>query len=323
MGFEGGPMTRADRFVGIDVAQATLEIAVRPTGESWQVANDEVAFGALVDRLRELVPTLIVLEATGGIQLPVVGALAAAGLPVVAMNPRQVRDFAKATGKLAKTDRIDAQVLAHFADAVRPEVRPLPDAATRELAILVARRRQLLEMRVAEQNRSRGVPPRIRAQIREHIAWLNRCLAELDRELGQLVRSSPVWQERVDLLRSTPGVGPVLSATILADLPELGSLSHKQIAALVGLAPLNQDSGNKRGKRVVWGGRASVRGALYMATLVATRHNPMISAFYQRLLATHKPKKLALTACMHKLLTILNAMVRSQTRWAPPVAFVR
>ncbi len=315
-------MTKAERFVGIDVAQATLEIAVRPTGESWQVANDEVAFGALVDRLRELAPTLIVLEATGGIQLPVVGALAAAGLPVVAMNPRQVRDFAKATGKLAKTDRIDAQVLAHFADAVRPEVRPLPDAATRELAILVARRRQLLEMRVAEQNRSRGVPPRIRAQIREHITWLNRCLAELDRELGQLVRSSPVWQERVDLLRSTPGVGPVLSATMLADLPELGTLSHKQIAALVGLAPLNQDSGKKRGKRVVWGGRASVRGALYMATLVATRHNPMIRAFYQRLLATHKPKKLALTACMHKLLTILNAMVRSQTRWAPPVALV-
>ena len=315
-------MTKAERFVGIDVAQATLEIAVRPTGESWQVANDEVAFGALVDRLHELAPTLIVLEATGGIQLPVVGALAAAGLPVVAMNPRQVRDFAKATGKLAKTDRIDAQVLAHFADAVRPEVRPLPDAATQELAILVARRRQLLEMRVAEQNRSRGVPPRIRAQIREHITWLNRCLAELDRELGQLVRSSPVWQERVDLLRSTPGVGPVLSATMLADLPELGTLSHKQIAALVGLAPLNQDSGKKRGKRVVWGGRASVRGALYMATLVATRRNPVISAFYQRLLGTHKPKKLALTACMHKLLTILNAMVRRQTRWAPPLALV-
>jgi transposase len=286
------------------------------------VANDEVAFGALVDRLRELTPTLIVLEATGGIQLPVVGALAAAGLPVVAMNPRQVRDFAKATGKLAKTDRIDAQVLAHFADAVRPEVRPLPDAATRELAILVARRRQLLEMRVAEQNRSRGVPPRIRAQIREHITWLNRCLAELDREVSQLVRSSPIWRERVDLLRSTPGVGPVLSATMLADLPELGTLSHKQIAALVGLAPLNQDSGKKRGKRVVWGGRASVRGALYMATLVATRHNPVIRTFYQRLLATHKPRKLALTACMHKLLTILNAMVRRQTRWAPPVAVV-
>jgi transposase len=315
-------MSKLETFVGIDVAQETLEIAVRPTGEGWQVANDEVAFGALVDRLKELAPTLIVLEATGGIQLPVVGALAAAGLPVIAMNPRQVRDFAKATGKLAKTDRIDAEVLAHFADAIRPEVRPLPDAATRELATLVARRRQLLEMRVAEQNRSRGVPPRIRTQIREHVAWLNRCLAELDRDLGQLVRSSPVWRERVDLLRSAPGVGPVLSATMLADLPELGTLNHKQIAALVGLAPLNQDSGKKHGKRVVWGGRASVRGALYMATLVATRHNPLISAFYQRLLATHKPKKLALTACMHKLLTILNAMVKNNTHWSPPVALV-
>jgi transposase len=315
-------MTRAERFVGIDVAQATLEVAVRPSGESWQLANDEVAFGALVDRLRALGPTLIVLEATGGIQLPVVGALAAAGLAVVALNPRQVRDFAKATGKLAKTDRIDAQVLAHFAEAVRPQVRPLPDAATRELAILVARRRQLLEMRVAEQNRSRRVPPHIRAQIREHVTWLNRCLADLDQELGKRVRSSPVWRERVDLLRSTPGVGPVLSATVLADLPELGSLSHKQIAALVGLAPLNQDSGKKRGQRVVWGGRASVRGALYMATLVATRRNPVIRAFYQRLLAVHKPKKLALTACMHKLLTILNAMVRRQTPWSTPIELV-
>jgi transposase len=286
------------------------------------VANDEVAFDALSDRLRVLDPTLIVLEATGGIQVPVVGALAAAGLPVVALNPRQVRDFAKAMGKLAKTDRIDAQVLAHFADAVRPEVRPLPDAATRELAALVTRRRQLLQMRVAEQNRSRGAPPRIKSQIREHIAWLNRCLIDLDQELGQLVRSSPVWRERVDLLRSTPGVGPVLSATLLADLPELGSLGNKQIAALVGLAPLNQDSGKKQGKRIVWGGRASVRGALYMATLVATRRNPVISAFYPRLLATHKPKKLALTACMHKLLTILNAMVRRQTRWAPPAVLV-
>jgi transposase len=318
----GGLMTKVDRFVGIDVAQATLEVAVRPTGENWQVANDEVAFDALIDRLRALDPTLIVLEATGGIQVPVVGALAAAGLPVIALNPRQVRDFAKATGKLAKTDRIDAQVLAHFADAVRPEVRPLPDAATRELAALVTRRRQLTQMRVAEQNRSRGAPPRIKSQIREHIAWLNRCLTDLDQELGQLVRSSPVWRERVDLLRSTPGVGPVLSATLLADLPELGSLGNKQIAALVGLAPLNQDSGKKQGKRIVWGGRASVRGALYMATLVATRRNPVISAFYQRLLATHKPKKLALTACMHKLLTILNAMVRRQTRWAPPAVVV-
>src|SRR6266508_5605500 len=309
-------MTKSQVFVGIHVAQATLEVAVRPTCEAWQVANNELAFGDLVERLRQLKPSLSVLEATGGIHLPVVAALAAAKLPVVAVNPRQARDFAKATGKLAKTDRIDAQVLAHFAEAVRPEVRPLPDAATQQLAMLVARRRQLMEMRVAEQNRSRGAPARIRLQIRDHIAWRWSHLNELDRELGQRVRSSSVWRERDDLLRSTPGVGPVLSTTLLADLPELGTVSHKEIAALVGLAPLNQDSGKKRGKRVIWGGRASVRAALYMATLVATRRNPQIRAFYQRLLSMHKPKKLALSACMHKMLTILNAMVRRQACWA-------
>ena len=303
-------------FVGIDVAQATLEVAVRPTGEVWHVANDEVACGDLVERLRQLKPSLIVLEATGGFHLPIVAALAAAKQPVVAVNPRQARDFAKATGKLAKTDRIDAQVLAHFAEAVRPEVRPLPDAATQELAVVVARRRQLMEMRVAEQNRSRGTPARIRAQIREHVDWLNRQIDELDHEIDQRVRSSPAWRERDDLYRSTPGVGPVLSATLLADLPELGTVPNKQIAALVGLAPFNQDSGKKRAQRVIWGGRATVRAALYMATLVATRRNPAIQAFYQRLLAMHKPKKVALTACMHKLLTILNALARRQTPWS-------
>jgi transposase len=312
-------MSESQVFVGIDVALASLEVAVRPTGENWQVANDEVAFDDLIKRIGALKPALIVLEATGGIHLPVVAALAAAKLPVVALNPRQVRDFAKATGKLAKTDRIDALVLAHFAEAVRPEVRPLPDAATQELATLVARRRQLMEMRVAEQNRSRGTPARIRSQIREHVAWLNRQIDELDHDIGQRVRSSAAWRERDDLLRSTPGVGPVLSATLLSDLPELGTVSHKQIAALVGLAPLNQDSGKKHGKRVIWGGRASVRAALYMATLVATRRNPVIRAFYQRLLAMHKPKKLALTACMHKMLTILNAIVRRQARWSAPM----
>ena len=315
-------MNANEVFVGIDVAQATLEVAVRPSGESWQVTNTEDGLGDLVERLRVLRPTLIVLEATGRVHGPVVGALAAANLSVVAINPRQVRDFAKAIGKLAKTDRIDAQVLARFAESVRPEVRPLPEAETRELAMLVARRRQLLEMRVAEQNRAHSAPPRIRSQIREHIDWLNRCLAELDRDLGRRVRSSPLWRERDDVLRSVPGVGPILSTTLVADLPELGSMGHKQIAALVGVAPLNQDSGQRRGNRLVWGGRSSVRGALYMATLVATRRNPVIRAFYERLLAAHKPKKLALTACMHKLLTILNAMVKRQARWATPVARV-
>jgi transposase len=296
-------------FVGIDVAQATLEVAVRPTGDAWQTTNDDAAFGQLLERIQTLKPSLIVLEATGKMhvpvvaalaaaKLPVVAALAAAKLPVVAVNPRQARDFAKATGKLARTDRIDAQVLAHFAEAVRPEVRPLPDAATQELAMLVARRRQLLEMRVAEQNRSRGTPARIRAQIREHVEWLNHQIDELDDEIGQRVRSSPAWRERDDLYRSTPGVGPVLSATLSADLPELGSVSHKQIAALVGLAPFNQDSGKKRGQRVIWGGRASVRAAHYVATLVATRRNPVIRAFYQRL-NRHAQTEEARAYCLH------------------------
>jgi transposase len=316
---QGEVMSKSHVFVGIDVAQATLEVAVRPTGETWQVANEELALGDLVERVRQLTPSLIVLEATGGMQVPVVAALAAAKLPVVAVNPRQVRDFAKATGKLAKTDRIDAQVLAHFADAVRPELRPLPDVATQELALLVARRRQLIEMRTAEQNRSRGASARIQAQIREHVAWLNRQIGELDREIGQRLRSSPAWRERDELYRSAPGIGPTVSATLVADLPELGSVPNKQIAALVGLAPFNQDSGKKRGQRAIWGGRASVRAALYMAVLVGIRRNPVIQAFYQRLLGMHKPKKVALTACMHKLLTILNAMARRQARWCAAV----
>jgi transposase len=296
-------------FVGIDVAHATLEVAVRPTGEAWQRANDEIAFGELVERVCQLKPSLIVLEATGGIHLPVVAALAAANLPVVAVNPRQARDFAKGTGKLAKTDRIDARVLAHFAEVVRPEVRPLPDAATQELAILVARRRQLMEMRLAAFGH------------RSASTWSR----SIVRSTNWIMRSASVyapawaWRERDDRHRSTPGVGPVLSATLLADLPELGTLPNKQIAALVGLAPFNQDSGKKRGQREIWGGTASVRAALYMATLVATRRNPVIHAFYQRLLGMHKPKKLALTACMHKLLTILNAMARHQTPWSAPV----
>jgi transposase len=311
-------MVDSEVFIGIDVAQAALVVAVRPTGETWQVGNDEVGLAGLVERLQLLTPSLVVLEATGGIHVPVVACLAAAKLPVVAVNPRQARDFAKATGKLAKTDRIDAQVLAHFAEAVRPQVRPLPDTATHELALLIARRRQLVEMRVAEQNRSRGAPARIRSQIRAHVDWLNQQIHDLDRDIDQRIRSSPAWREQDQLFRSTPGVGPVLSTTLLADLPELGRVSHKQVAALVGLAPLNRDSGNTRGKRVIWGGRASVRAALYMATLAATRCNPTIRDFYARLLAMHKPKKVALTACMHKLLTILNAMARHQARWCAP-----
>ena len=310
-------MMRAGVFIGIDVAQATLEVAVRPTGKQWRVANDAAAIEELVPQLRALHPQLIVLEATGGLELPLLAALGSARLPVVAVNPRQVRDFAKALGQLAKTDVLDAQVLAHFAEAVRPAVRPLPDAATQALAALVTRRRQLVEMLVAEENRRRSAPVAIRADIQAHIVWLRKRLTDLDQELGQVLRSSPLWREREDVLRSVPGIGPTVTATLLAELPELGALGRKQIAALVGVAPLNRDSGTLRGKRTVWGGRATVRAALYMATLVATRRNPVIRALYARLLAAGKLKKVALTACMRKLLVILNALLKHRTRWAP------
>jgi len=307
----------AEVFVGIDVARASLEIATRPTGERWQVGNDADGISALVARLRALQPVLIVLEATGGLEVPVLAALGAAGLAVVAVNPRQVRDFAKAVGQLAKTDALDAQVLAHFADAVRPAVRPLADAATQALSALVTRRRQLVEMLTAEENRRKTAPSVIRADIQDHIAWLRKRLKGVDGELGQAIRSSSLWREQEDVLRSVPGVGAVLSCTLLADLPELGTVDRKQIGALVGLAPVNRDSGTLRGKRTIWGGRASVRAALYMGALVGSRCNPVLRAVYTRLLAAGKTKKLALTACMHKLLTILNAMLKHRTKWAP------
>jgi transposase len=310
----------AEMFIGIDVARDSLEVAVRPAGEQWQVGNHTAGIAELLVRLRALGPTLIVLEATGGLELPVLGVLGSAGLPVVAVNPRQVRAFAKAIGKLAKTDAIDAQVLAHFADAVRPAVRPLPDAATQALSALVARRRQLVEMLTAEENRRASASATIRPDIQEHIGWLRKRLRGIDKELSQALRTSPLWREQEDLLRSVPGIGPVVTVTLLADLPELGVLGRKQLGALVGVAPLNRDSGTLRGKRTVWGGRSTVRAALYMAALVGTRHNPVLRALYIRLLAAGKTKKVALTACMHKLLTILNALLKHRTRWATPTS---
>lgn len=306
--------------VGIDVAKAALDVAVSPTAERWTLAYTEREVAGLVRRLTGLHPALVVLEATGGLEGPLVGALATAGLPVVVVNPRQVRDFAKATGTLAKTDALDAAVLAHFAAAVRPTPRPLPDAATQTLAALVTRRRQLVEMLTAERNRLGSAPRVLRAEIQAHLTWLQRRLARLDTDLGQAIRTSPVWRVQDDLLRSVPGVGPVLSATLLASLPELGTLNRKAIAALVGVAPLNRDSGTLRGRRRVWGGRAAVRAVLYMGTLVAVRHNPVLRAFSQRLRAVGKLPKVALTACMRKLLTILNAMLKHQTRWNPSYA---
>lgn len=310
-------MATAAVNVGIDVSKKHLDVAVRPTGESWQVPNTPAGIQRLVAQLRPLAPTRIVLEATGKMEVAATSALAEAHLPVIVINPRQVRDFARAGGTLAKTDRLDARVLAHFAEAMRPPVRPLLDAQAQALSALVARRRQLVEMLAAEKNRLGSAPASLRAGIRAHVEWLRRQVAKLEKHLAQLIQASPLWQEAAALVGSAPGVGPVLTTTLVADLPELGQLNRKQIAALVGVAPLNRDSGALRGKRMVWGGRAHIRATLYMATLVAVRHNPVLKTFYQRLRTAGKPAKVALTACMRKLLTILNAMLKHRTPWAP------
>ena len=306
------------RFVGIDVSKAQLDVAVRSTGKRWTLPYDQTGIEGLIPQIVGLEPALVLLEATGGLELPLVAALAAAVLPVVVVNPRQVRDFAKATGTLAKTDSLDAAVLAHFADAVRPEVRPLKDAETQVLSSLVARRQQVMTMLVAERNRLSSATMAVRPSIEAHIAWLKQQLDDLDQGLRQTLRQSPVWREKDDLLRSVPGIGNQISLTLLAYLPELGTLNRRQIAALVGVAPFNRDSGTLRGKRTVWGGRARVRTALYMGALVASRFNPVIRDFYQRLLSAGKPKKLALTACMRKLLIILNSMLKYGSSWNHP-----
>lgn len=301
--------------IGIDVAKATLDVAIRPGAQHWQIPNTDDGIHDLVDRLVGLHPSLVVLEATGGLETPLTGALASAGLPVVVVNPRQVRDFAKATGKLAKTDAIDAHVLAHFAEAVRPTPRPLPDAQTQAISALMARRRQMVTMLVMERNRWQTASVPIRSRVRAHIDWMEHELEGLDQDLGETLKQSPLWCEQDQLLQSVPGVGPVVSLTLLAQLPELGTLTRRQIAALVGVAPHNRDSGTLRGKRTVWGGRSTVRSALYMGALVASRWNPELRDFYQRLRAAGKPKKVALVACMRKLLTLLNAILMHRTPW--------
>src|SRR6516225_3867796 len=303
-------------FVGIDVSKARLDVAIGRSGERESVVNDEAGIKTLLKRLGEIKPALIVLEATGGVERSVTRALASAELAVVVVNPRQVRDFAKATGQLAKTDRIDALVLARFAEAVRPAVRPLPDELTIELRALIARRRQITEMIVAERNRLSGASKSVRKRIDAHIRWLEAELDRADKDLDQSIRQSPIWQENQDLLKSVPGIGPVISRTLLAELPELGQLNRKQIAALVGIAPLNRDSGTLKGRRTIWGGRATVRAVLYMAALVASRRNAVIRAFYKRLRSAGKAPKVALVACMRKLLTILNSMIKHKTRWS-------
>ncbi len=302
-------------FVGIDISKSKLDVALRPRDQTWQIDHDEANIAQLVGQLQAQSPTRIVVEATGGLGAPLVAALAAQELPVVVINPRLARDFAKALGYLAKTDRIDARVLAHYGEAVRPSLRPLPDADTQQLRALVVRRRQLLEMVGAEHNRLSMAPERVRDSIAHHLSWMRQQRASLDADLASMLKGSAVFRHRGDILQSTPGVGPVLSQTLLAHVPELGQLNRKEIAALIGVAPFNRDSGTMRGHRTIWGGRASVRAALYMATLVATRHYPVIREFYERLLAVGKVKKVTLTACMPKLLTMLNAMVKYQQTW--------
>jgi transposase len=308
------------QWVGIDVSKATLDVCVYPSGAHWQVANRSAHWDALAEQLTALAPERIVLEASGGYEAAVVAALVAQALPAVVVNPRQVRDFARAIGQLAKTDRIDAQVLARFGEAIRPDVRELPDATTRAVRALVSRRRQLQEMLTAEQNRLvsaavQDAPEPLRDQLGDHIEWLRRQLADLDDDLQRQLQASPVWRAREDLLRTIPGIGPVTSAALLSHVPELGQLDRRAIAKLVGVAPLNDDSGTLHGRRRICGGRSAVRAVLYMAALVATRHNATIRAFYARLRNTGKPAKVALVACMRKLLVLCNSVLRSATPW--------
>jgi transposase len=302
--------------IGIDISKARLDVAMYPSGKREAFVNDKTGIKDLVRQLAKIRPTLIVLEATAGLERPVARAVASAELPVVVVNPRLVRDFAKATGQLAKTDRIDAAVLARFGAAVRPAIRPLPDTTTLEIRALTARRRQIVEMIVAEKNRLASAAKAVRKRIDAHIGWLEQELERADNDLDQSIRQSPIWQENEELLRSVPSIGPVTSRTLLAELPELGKLNRKQISALVGIAPFNRDSGMLKGRRTIWGGRAAVRAALYMATLVATRRNPVVRDFYKHLKAKGKASKVALVACMRKLLTILNSMLKHKTRWS-------
>jgi transposase len=303
-------------FVGIDVAKDRLDVHLRPSGEALAVGRDGAGLAALVDRLAASLPQLVVLEATGGFEVTVAAALVAARLPLAVVNPRQIRDFARATGRLAKTDRLDAEAIARFAEAIRPEPRPIPDVAARALGELVARRRQVVEMIGSESQRRRQLrEPKLVRRVEAHLAWLQKELSEIETDLDDAVRTSPAWRATEDLLASVPGIGKTSARALIAELPELGTLDRRKIASLVGVAPVNRDSGAFRGRRMVLGGRASVRKALYMPTLTAIRRNPAIRALYTRLIARGKPAKVAITACMRKLLTILNAILKSQSPW--------
>lgn len=312
-------MAQQPVFIGIDVGKDWFDVAQHTGEEVRRFSNNELGILELVAHLETVRPNLVVLEATGGFEFPAAAALAAATIPVVIANPRQTRDFAKSTGRLAKTDTIDARGLALFAARVRPHVRELPTEEARTLGAIVARRRQIIDMITAEKNRLGFALKPVQKGIEKHIRWLERQLHDVDQDLDFTIRSSPLWAAKSDLLQSVPGVGPNLSRTLIAELPELGRLSHKQIAALVGVAPISKDSGKMRGKRMIWGGRASVRSALYLSVWSAAKWNPVIRLFHDRLRANGKPPKVAQVACMRKLLTILNAMVRDGQSWDPSI----
>ena len=312
------PLLDGEGWVGIDVAKAHLDVATWPAQERLRVLRDEAGLAELTGWLHARSPRLIVLEATGGVETPVAAALVEAHRPTAVINPRQARDFAKALGCLAKTDALDALVLARFGHAIQPTPRPWKDEETQALAALLQRRRQLVEMLTAEKNRLASAHCRVRTDIQTTIDWLEARLKTLDDDMQGRLRASPIWREQDDLLRGVPGIGPVTAVTLLAARPELGTLDRRQISALVGVCPFNRDSGQCRGRRMIFGGRAGVRAVLYMATVSASRFNPVIKAFYQRLCAVGKPAKVALTACMRKLLTILNALLKAKTPWQPP-----
>ena len=313
--------TTEEKFIGIDVSKSALDVCLEPIGQTLHVAYDEEGIGNIVNRLKEISPNLIVIEATGGLEVRIATELAGEGLPVAVINPRQARDFAKATGQLAKTDQVDAAMLSAFARAIRPQVRPLKDRVTRALEDLVSRRRQLIDMRVQETLRlSTAASKPLEKSLKKHIAWLDKRISEIDNDLTRRLRNSEVWRTKDDLLQGIPGVGAVTALTMLAKCPELGTLSRREIAALIGVAPLANDSGKHRGKRFVWGGRADVRAVLYMATVSAIRCNKTINAFAQRLKKTGKPPKVVIVACMRKLLTIMNAMLKNNTPWIQKIA---
>lgn len=307
-----------ETWIGIDVSAATLDVAVVPTGATWQVANSAAGHATLLAHIRRVQPARIVLEASGGYERAVLAALADAALPVVRINPRQVRDFARATGHLAKTDRLDAGLLARYGQLVAPPLRPVPEAAREELRAVVARRLVLVETRAGERQRRAQATGLVRTSIEAHIAWLSEQITALETAIAQTLAAHPTGAAIAKLVQTVPGIGPVTAATLIAELPELGQVGHGALAALVGVAPLNQDSGQHRGRRRIWGGRATLRRVLYMATITAVRHNPVLAAFHARLTAAGKPSKVVLVACLHKLLTILNAIVRDGRAWMPP-----